>query len=153
MIWSFFESSRKGCSVSHNFSLHFPIDDDHLFMCILAYIGFISFWLNIYLKLCLIKKMVSALDYKRCVCTLGIVPSSDICLNVSFQSVTCFQFLNCVFWCLTVLILMMSSLKIFVDLCFLVSCLQTLLSNPKAMNIFSYIFSQKFGSFNSYIQM
>ena len=48
---------------------------------------------------------------------------------------------------------MMSSLKIFVDLCFLVSCLQTLLSNQKAMNIFSYIFSQKFGSFNSYIQM
>ena len=31
-------------------------DSDHLFMCILAYIGFISFWLNIYLKLCPIKK-------------------------------------------------------------------------------------------------
>lgn len=89
-------------------------DSDHLFMCILAYIGFISFWLNIYLKLCPIKKKkkVSTVDYKRCLCILGIVPLSDICLNVFFQSVTCLPFLSCVFCCLTVLILIMSKLKI-----------------------------------------
>ena len=112
----FLSHQERGAAVSHDFSLHFP-NDWWQWSFIHVYISIYRIYLFLvkYLLKTLShkeKQKVSTVDYKRCLCILGIVPLSDICLNVFFQSVTCLPFLNCVFCCLTVLILMMSRLKI-----------------------------------------